>query len=103
MDPLYEVVYRQLSGDSAHPSIASSERHFARNVLGNVEKLTFSPQRDGLEKALSVSITGLLGAKEAVGTVFNLGDVGGVVIALNADHHQRLADRFKEEAAFENL
>lgn len=102
MEPLYQVVYRQLSGNSAHPSITTSERHFARNALGNVEKLSFSPQRDGLEKALSVSITGLLGAMEAMGTIFNLREVDDAVNALNADH-QNLAEQLKQVVPFESL
>lgn len=89
MDPLYEVVYRQPSGDSAHPSIASCERHLVRDARKRVEKLIFKPQRDGLERTLSSAIVPLLGAMEALSHVFARSDIAGTVDTYNA-HHQRL-------------
>lgn len=87
MDPLYEVVYRMLSGDAAHPSIASIERHFGRNDSGQVEKLIFSPQRDGMEKVLSAAIVAFLAALEALGCVFPEHDIRTMADMFNARHH----------------
>lgn len=89
MDPLYEVVYRQLSGDSAHPSIASCERHLVRDASKKVERLVFKPQRDGLERTLSSAIVPLRGAMEALSHVFSRPDIAATVDTYNA-HHQRL-------------
>jgi len=41
LDPLYQVVYRKLSGDSAHASLESMNRHLVRNASGRIEKLSF--------------------------------------------------------------
>lgn len=87
MDPLYEVVYRSLSGDAAHPSLASIERHFGRNGAGQVEKLLFSPQRDGMEKVLSAAISAFLAALEALGEVFPRDDIRAMINTFNARHH----------------
>lgn len=87
MEKLYQVVYRQLSGDAAHPSITSIEKHFARND-GAVEKLIFSPQRDGIEEALSVSIAAVMFAMEAVCEIFKLDETAAVLKSITKSHVQ---------------
>lgn len=87
MDPLYEVVYRTLSGDAAHPSLTSIERHFGRNDSGQVERLIFSPQRDGMEKVLSAAICAFLAALGALGVVFPRDDIMVMIETFNARHH----------------
>jgi hypothetical protein len=94
MDPLYQVVYRQLSGDSAHPSVTSSGRHIVRGDGGHVEKLIFQPQRDGMEHTLSAAIAAFLGAMVAVSMVFSRSDIAATVDTYNALHHA-LGERIK--------
>lgn len=95
MEKLYEVVYRQLSGESAHPTITSLEKHF-RRTNGTVEKLTFSPQRDGVEQALSMSITAVLFSMEAVCKIFDLGKDAADLDALTSAH-VRLRDQLAQQ------
>lgn len=85
--PLYQVVYRKLSGDSAHASLEAINRHFVRNASGRIEKLRFSPQREGLENILSAAITAFLGALEALYLVFQQDNIREAVDAHNTRHH----------------
>ena len=87
MGPLYEFVYRRLSGDAAHPTIASLERHVGRGDIGQLKKLTFSPQREGLESILSASIFALLAAMDALVDVFARQDIRDKVATYNTRHH----------------
>lgn len=91
MDPLYDTVYRQLSGNAAHPSITSAERHVVRDAQKQIEKLSFSPQREGLEQTFSCAIFALLCAMEATGKVFERQDIQAAVEHFNA-RHQILAE-----------
>lgn len=79
MDTLFEVVYRQLSGDSAHPTVTTCNRHLVHNQHGVVEKLTFQPQRAGLENILTAALTAMLGAMEAISRVFERADIEATV------------------------
>ncbi|MGE8704014.1 MAG: DUF5677 domain-containing protein [Achromobacter sp.] len=87
MDGLYDVVYRQLSGDAAHVSLASVERHVARGASGRIERLIFGPQRDGLESILSAATSALLGAMEVLHDVFPIHDIRQAIDEHNARHH----------------
>lgn len=87
MAPLYEFVYRRLSGDAAHPTLASLERHVGRGDIGQLQKLTFSPQRDGLESILTASICALLAAMDTLADVFARQDIRDKVTTYNARHY----------------
>lgn len=87
LDPLYQVVYRKLSGDSAHASLESMNRHLVRNTSGCIERLKFSPQRDGLESILSAAIAAFLGAMEVLNLVFPQSNIGQIINVHNARHH----------------
>jgi hypothetical protein len=87
LDPLYQVVYRKLSGDSAHATLESMNRHLVRNASGRIEKLRFSPQRDGLENILSAAIAAFLGALEALYLIFPHDNIRQAVDAHNTRHH----------------
>lgn len=93
MDALYEVVYRQLSGDAAHPSVMSSERHLVRGTDRKIKKLTFQPQRDGMEKMLSCAIFGIIGAWEALAIIFQRSDIGANATLYTA-RYQALGEVF---------
>ncbi|MQA38633.1 DUF5677 domain-containing protein [Rugamonas aquatica] len=97
MGALYEVVYRQLSGDAAHPSVASSERHIVRGADRGIEKLIFQPQREGMEKMLSCAIIALLGAWQAVGVIFNRSDIPPAIELYNM-RHQALSAAFSDRS-----
>jgi len=97
MDPLYEVLYRDISGNAAHPSLASAERHIVRNASGDIEKMKFKPEREGLEKTLSMAITAVLGAAEPMGIIFERDDVRPFVDILNA-RHLALAENLRDTA-----
>ncbi len=88
LDPLYQVVYRQLSGDSAHASLESMNRHLVRNASGRIEKLKFSPQRDGLEQILSAAITAFLAALEMLYVVFQQDEIRLAIDVHNTRHHE---------------
>jgi len=98
LDPLYQVVYRKLSGDSAHASLESMNRHLVRNVSGRIEKLKFSPQRDGLEYILSAAITAFLGAMEVLYLIFPQDNIGLTVNVHNRRHHALSLPRANEES-----
>ncbi|WP_394474797.1 DUF5677 domain-containing protein [Ralstonia mannitolilytica] len=98
LDPLYQVVYRKLSGDSAHASLESMKRHLIRNASGHIEKLKFSPQRDGLELVLSAAIAAFLGALGVLYQVFPQDNIRQTVDAHNARHHALLLPRTNEES-----
>ncbi|MDO8070007.1 DUF5677 domain-containing protein [Janthinobacterium sp. SUN176] len=97
MEALYDTVYRQLSGNAAHPSVASSERHIMRGIGGNVENLIFKPQRNGVEKALSVALFAFLSALEAIGVIFKRADIQTTVELYNI-RHQALSNELSSRA-----
>lgn len=99
MDPLYEVMYREISGNAAHPSISSAERHIVRNALGDIEKMRFKPEREGLEKTLSMAITAILGAIEPIGLIFDRDDVRSFVDSYNT-RHLALAESLRDAPPF---
>jgi hypothetical protein len=80
MGKIYNL-YREISGDSAHPSLLSTERHIRRDATGRVSRLLFLPQRDGLTKVLYDTCGALLGALEAAGRVFGREDIQQLVEA----------------------
>ncbi|CAN7766006.1 DUF5677 domain-containing protein [Cupriavidus necator] len=98
LDPLYQVVYRKLSGDSAHASLESMNRHLARNASGRIEKLKFSPQRDGLEHILSAAIAAFLGAMEVLYLIFPQDNIRLTVDVHNTRHHALSLPRANEES-----
>ncbi|KVF06003.1 hypothetical protein WJ05_27065 [Burkholderia vietnamiensis] len=98
LDPLYQVVYRKLSGDSAHASLESMKRHFVRNASGRIEKLKFSPQRDGLESILSAAIAAFLGAMEVLHVVFPQDNIREAVNVHNVRHHALSLPRANDES-----
>ncbi|HEF4776638.1 TPA: hypothetical protein SAP37_001645 [Burkholderia multivorans] len=87
LDPLYQVVYRKLSGDSAHASLESMNRHLVRNASGRIEKLKFSPQRDGIEHILSAAIAAFLGAMEVLYVIFPQDEIRLTIDVHNTRHH----------------
>ena len=98
MEALYDTVYRQLSGNAAHPSVASSERHIMRGIDGSVENLIFKPQRNGVEQALSVALFAFLSALEALGVIFKRADINTTVELYNI-RHQALSNEFSSKAS----
>jgi len=97
LDPLYQVVYRKLSGDSAHASLESMNRHLVRNATGRVEKLRFSPQRGGLEHIFSAAIAAILGAMEVLYLIFPQDNIRQTVDVHNIRHHALSLPRENEE------
>lgn len=95
MDPLYEFMYREISGNSAHPSLSSAERHIERDSNGNVEGLCFKPVRIGMKKTISLAITALLGATHAIGQAFESANVQKCVENWN-DQHSQLAENLED-------
>jgi hypothetical protein len=91
MDPLYDTVYRQLSGNAAPPSITTAERHVVRPPQKRIEKLSFSPQREGLEQTFSCAIFALLCVMEATGKVFERPGIQAAVEHFN-ERHRVLAE-----------
>ncbi len=87
MSPLYEFAYRRLSGEAAHPTLTSLERHIGRGSAGQIKTLTFRPQREGLESILSASIFAILAAMDTLGEVFTHLDMRDTIAAHNARHH----------------
>lgn len=83
----YEIAYRQLSGDSSHPSLESCERHFSRDANGRVVKMIFNPQFSGMEKILSPLIAGILRAMEVISGIFTIPGLVDSVEHFNAVHH----------------
>lgn len=87
LDPLYDVVFRKLSGESAHPSLQSIERHIRRAANGRIEGLAFKPQLDLLPSILSAAISAILGAVEIVAVLFKDKEVRAIFEQYNARHH----------------
>ncbi|WP_186071818.1 DUF5677 domain-containing protein [Burkholderia gladioli] len=83
LDTLYEIVYRRLSGDAAHPTLASMERHFGRDNAGQVVRLLFGPQRDGMESILSAAMFAFLAVMSAMNIVFDLPEFHRVIDQYN--------------------
>jgi hypothetical protein len=65
MTDLYFTVYRQTSGDAAHVSLRSLDRHVAADSSGTVVGFRFHPDIDGVPDTLSAAIAALLHASEA--------------------------------------
>jgi hypothetical protein len=53
---LYNVIYRPISGDAAHTSIDSLDRHIQADVNGEIEGLKFGPEVNDLPQTLSDAI-----------------------------------------------
>jgi hypothetical protein len=65
MTDLYFTVYRQTSGDAAHVSLRSLERHVAADSSGTPLGFRFHPDTTGIPDTLSAAIAALLHASEA--------------------------------------
>jgi len=74
MTDLYLTVYRQTSGDAAHVTLNSLNRHIVSDAAGNIMGFKFSPTLDGIADTLSASIAALLCATEA--KLRGIGDAG---------------------------
>jgi hypothetical protein len=65
MTDLYFTVYRQTSGDAAHVSLRSLDRHVAVDSAGTIHGFRYQPDIDGVPDTLSAAIAALLHASEA--------------------------------------
>ena len=62
---LYMTVYRETSGDAAHVSLKSLERHVVIDKEGTIRGFRFHPEIEGVADTLSQAIAALLHATEA--------------------------------------
>lgn len=90
MERLYEIVYRKLSGEAAHPSLASIERHFRRDEQGLIAQLIFAPQVDGLSDLLGSAVTAGLANLQALAETFRRTDIADIYKTFN-DRHRIIA------------
>lgn len=58
--------------------------------------MRFKPEREGLEKSLSMAITAILGAIEPIGLIYQRKDIGPLVDTYNM-RHLALAESLREE------
>jgi hypothetical protein len=72
MTDLYLTVYRETSGDAAHVTLRSLERHIVSDTSGNIVGFQFRPHPEEVAETLSASIAALLYATEA--KILGLGD-----------------------------
>jgi hypothetical protein len=64
MTDLYLTVYRQTSGDAAHVSLRSLDRHVAADSTGTIHGFRYQPDIVGVPDTLSAAIAALLHASE---------------------------------------
>lgn len=69
---LYNTAYRMLSGDAAHTSVLSLERHVRTNAASEIIGLQFGPNPNEVPDTLSAAIPVMLNATHTVTALFDL-------------------------------
>lgn len=76
---LYDTVYRKTSGDAAHVTVDSLNRHLQRDLEQNITGLSFQPETKDLNDTLSGAISALLFSLFALGKTFGRNEYEQVV------------------------
>lgn len=76
---LYALIYRPMSGDGAHVTLAGLTRHIEEAFSGKVSALRFGPDALDLNDTLQASASVALHALEALGRIFPRVDVDGAI------------------------
>ena len=84
MSVLYDTVYRGTSGDAAHVTIDSINRHLKKDNEQNITGLSFRPESNGLNDTISCAISALLFSLNALGTSLRRIDYEQIVEIYNA-------------------
>ena len=69
---LYNVVYRDMSGDGAHATIESLNHHITANAEKAMTGLSYKPRAEGVADVLSVATHAVLLAAEGFAKVFEI-------------------------------
>lgn len=81
LESAYNMLYRPLSGDAAHPTIESLTRLVTSGADGEIEGIAFRPTDTDLENTLSAAITSIQIAMEALAQTFQRQDLLAVAVA----------------------
>lgn len=75
MTGIYNTIYREFSGDGAHPTLNALMRHVVIDDDKDIQELAFEPRDDDLESSLSAAASVTLCALEAISRVFTTKDL----------------------------
>lgn len=59
---LYNIAYRQASGDGAHPTVLALDRHVSKDASGNMAGFKFHPEKSDLNETLYLACGAMLQA-----------------------------------------
>lgn len=72
MSELYDIHYRQLSSDAAHPTLESLMRYVVADAEGNITGFRWLPSDKEIEDTLAIACPAYLCAAMRTGELFNL-------------------------------